>query len=824
MAAKHGKCTTCYANVCTTNRTFESSPAMGFVYDPEVQLAQIFPNPSSLSNIDSVLDYIQKQKSYSNAQIASQISQYKQPIHVLLDIADLTKSISDVREKSIVAQKDILEMTASIKRLDTIKKNLVLSMKVLKRLQMLVSAFNTLTEVAQSRDYEKIASYLGAVKELMVFFKPYKSIDEVGALTQQLRKTQNKLVEDVFIDFEESFTNNITNDKLVFGCEVLELADSKNKDRLLTWFYNLQLKEILSIFSTSDEAGGLENLSRKYIFFHNILKNIRSNHLKVFPPLWQVDLELSKLFCKMTNQDLSSQLSSVPSAIILEALTKTLEFEKSLNEIYNTADFSNMILGLFEPYLTTWVDEQDSVLKSKFMEFYSAPKIPNEFANAGTAKELLAIMKVNNVPNFADSSVELFKVFQRVLLQIIKLSNGVILVDLAQLYAKYLSEYHYKILAPIVQQIDISPKGIDPIKYLTMVLNTADYMNNNIDDLEDKFGKLIDKAYKDRISFQPSKDLYFELIGKTIKSLTSKISNDLQFSWRQFENHNWQTMESVSDTSAYMEDFVLVLEESCGIILPLIIRESYVRTFCDRLLELMMNTFINKLTTIKPLSAIILEQILLDVSVLKSFFKTLPLYADINLDKENLAKDGSTTIPKNYTRYMNSQFAKLEILLKLLMTPVLPIDSLTENYLNLIGDKSQDNFVEFLKLKNVERARQPKYIETFKLQITLHSDLIESSPIFSALRNQSQSQEAVHPSSQAPPSQVDIREVFSKSPEPQFAEFLKTNSAKIQNIKLNNRLKDLAINSETHVNKLNENFKNFGKFFRKDFNHDGQEG
>lgn len=797
---------------------------MGFVYDPEVQLAQIFPNPASLSNIDSVLKHIQKQKAYSNAQIATQISQYKQPIQVLPDVAALMSNISKVREKSIVAQKDIMEMTTSIKRLDTIKRNLVLSMKVLKRFQMLVSAFNTLTEVAQSRDYEKIASYLGAVKELMVFFKSYKSIDEVSVLNQQLRKTQNKLVEDVFIDFEESFTNNITNDKLVYGCEVIELADSKNKDRLRTWFYNMQLKEIQSIFSTSDEAGGLENLSRKYIFFHSILKNIRSTHMKVFPPLWQVDFELSKLFCQMTNKDLETQLKSVSSAVLLEALTKTLDFERSLNEIYNTNVFSSMILGLFEPYLTTWVDEQDSVLKEKFMEFYSAPKIPSEFASASTAKDLLLIMKVNNVPNFAESSVELFKVFQKILLQIIKLSNGAILVDLAQLFSKYLSEYHYKILAPIIQQVENNLKGIEPIKYLTMVLNTADYIKNNIDDLDDKFGKLIDQTYKDRIDFETSRDLYFELIGKSVKALTIKISSDLQFSWRQFENHNWQTIESVSDTSTYMEDFILLLEEECGVILPLIIRESYVRNFCDRLVELLINSFMNKLTVIKPISAVILEQILLDVSVMKTFFESLPLYADLNSDKESRANDGTSAVPKNYVRFMNSQFSKLEVLLKLLLTPVLPIDSFTESYLNLIKDKSEENFIELLKLKGVEKSRQVKYLETFKLQATMHSDLVESSPIFSALRSQNQTHESIHPSSQAPPSQVDIREIMnSKSPEPQFAEFLKTNSAKIQNIKLNNRLKDLAINGETHVNKLNENFKNFGKFFRKEFNQDAQE-
>ncbi|EEQ39319.1 putative vacuolar sorting-associated protein [Clavispora lusitaniae] len=792
---------------------------MGFVYDPEEQLAQIFPNANSLSNISSVIDHLHRHRKLSSAKIASEITNYKQPIHVSSDIVELTQKIAQIRRKSMETQKDVLAMTASIKRLDTIKKNLTLSMKVLERLQMLASSFNSLMEVAQSRDYEKIATYLGAVKELMSFFKAYKSIDEISALTQQLGKTQNKLVEDVFIDFEESFTNNIPNDKLVYGCEILELADRKNKDRLLTWFYNMQLKEIQSIFNTSDEAGDLENLSRKYIFFNNILKNIRSNHMHVFPESWKVDWELTKLFCKMTKQDLSTQLqqSTVKPGVLLEALTKTLEFEKSLNEVYNTTEFSNMISGSFEPYLKTWVDEQDSVLKSKFMEFHSSPKIPNELMGPETAKDLLLVLKVNNVPNFADSSVELFKIFSKILLQIIKLSNGEILIELSRLFSKYLSEYHFKILAPIVQQAEGNPKGIEPIKYLTMVLNTADYINNNINDLEDKFKKLIDPTFKERINFDSSKNLYFELIGKTVKALTFKISIDLQFPWRQFENNNWQTMDGVSDTSTYMEDFVSILQEDCRIILPLIIRDSYVRNFCDRLVELVVNAFINKLNSIRPLTLVNVEQILLDVTVLKRFFKTLPLNADINFDKDKVQEGAEKSIPKNYTRFMNSQFLKLETLLKLLMTPSVPIDSATESYINLIGDKSEDNFSKFLSLKNIEPSRQQKYMETFKLQITLHPDLVESSPILSVLETEDQVHENTHPSSQAPPSQIDYKEVLgSKSPEPQFADFLKTNSAKIQNIKINNPLRDFSINGEGHVNKLNENFKNFGKFFRTD--------
>lgn len=793
---------------------------MGFVYDPEIQLARLFPSEDSLNDIDAVLDHIEKHKQAANVRLRQEIAAYDHPIDLHQDIGELTDSFRDIKQKSSNTQDAILLMTASIQRLDTTKRNLVLSMKILKRLQMLVNAFNSLTDVVLTRDYKAIATYLGVVKELMEFFKPYKSIDEIGTLNQLIHKTQNKLVDDVFIDFEDSFTNNFTNDKLVYGCEILELVDAKYKDKLLTWFYNLQLKEIQSIFNTADEAGSMENLSRRYIFFNNILTNIRSHYLNVFPELWKVDLELSKLFCKVTNQDLSSKLSgsNIPSTVILEALKKSLDFEKSLNETYKTNAFDKIILGLFEPYLTTWVSEQDSLLNQKFMEFFSAPKIPNELNAPLTADDLLAVLKVNSVPNFAPSSVELFKTFQKLLVQIIKLSTGEILIDLSRLFTKYLREYHYKVLIPILNQTNSNTKGIEPLKYLTMILNTADYVINNTNDLQERMEKLIDARFRLKINFESPKDLFLDLIGKSIKATVLKVSIDLQFLWRQFENNGWDTMEFVSDTSTYMDDFVSSLKENNRVILPLIMREGYSRSYCDRLVEMMVNTFSNKLTLIKPLSIINIEQILLDVSVLRKYFSILPLYSDPTFDESRRNDENELPIPKAYARFVSTQFTKLETLLKLLLTPTLPVDNIVESYFNLIGDKSLTNFTKFLELKSIEKVNQAKYIENFKLQLTIQNDLIEDSTIFAAFKSENQGNLA-HPLSQPAPQQIDPKElVSSKSPEPNIPDFLKTNTAKIQNIKLNNPLKDFALNGEQHVNKFNENFKNFGKFFRKDAN------
>lgn len=796
--------------------TTHPTNSMTFVHDPKAQLPQLFPDEDSLKNISAVLDYLQKVKSASTARIEKCLSSYEHPVDVRLKIASLTASYEQLSERAEDAKLKIDEVTRKIQKLDTVKQNLVLSMKVLKRLQMLVSAYNSLNEVVSTRDYEHIALYLGAVHELMAFFKAYKSIDEIALLHQRIHQTQNKLVDDVFIDFEDSFTNNFTNNNLRYGCEVIELVDPKYKDKLLTWFYNLQLKEILSIFSASGEAGSLENLGRRYIFFTNILTNIRTNYLLVFPESWGVDLELAKLFCVKTGQDISSLLSfrKTSCSTLLDALTKTLDFEKQLNATFDTTSFTKIILRLFEPFLQVWIDEQDSVIKSKFTELYTHPKIPPEILAPTTCSELVDMLRKNGVPNFAPSSVELFKLFQKSLQQTGTVSTGKTLFDLHGVIKKYLTEYLDKILAPTLKTAMEHPKGIEPIKYLTMLFNTADYVIKNMDDLLERLKKLLDETYKDRIDFSAENDMYFDLINRAIRSLVQKVSVDLSFPWKQFENNGWDTVEAVTDTSNYMEEFIKTLHEDHRMICPLIIRDSYVRNYADKLVEMIVNGFIARIVQLNALSIIAIEQILLDMSTLKKFVISIPLYADPNFDEANPPE--TSAAQKVYVRHLNPQFSKLETLLHLLLTPTLPVDNVVEKYMVLIGDKSVNNFKKFLVLKGILTTDRPKYVENFKLQITLPNSLKDESPVLSDLVIQTADGTMTHPASQPEPEVIDFREAVSKSPEANLPDFLKTNTTKLQSIKFNNALKDFSFGGDNHVNKLNENFRNLGKFFRKD--------
>ncbi|EGW34625.1 protein required for protein sorting at the late Golgi [Spathaspora passalidarum NRRL Y-27907] len=769
-------------------------------YDPTNHLHEIFNSPDSLDELPQLLSHVNQYKLELSKQIKHDINTYNsQPTRIASlnsNISSLIKSIEEVKSNANETQTSITLMTSSIQQLDCYKKNLVLSMTILKRLQMLINVNNQLSEIIHTHNYKEIHSLLGVVKQLLTFFKPFKSIDEINQINLLIIHSQNKLIDDIFIDFEEYVKSHNIDlaDQLIYGCEILQLIDVQYKEKLTNWFYNLKLKDFKTIFNNFDEAGSLDNLNRRFIYFNKILTDIQQNYKDIFPENWKIDHEISIMFCKLTKQDLTNLLPKhkSDSKIILENLTKTLEFEKSLNASFQTNEFNQLISSVFEPYLFVWVQEQDKLLNTKILEFSSSSQLPIEFQES---KDILTILKVNNVPNLSNSCTELFKNFHKILTQILKLSNGEILIELAKLFSKYLFEYHNRILLPLIP-MDEDLTTNESLKYLTMILNTGDYLVNNIDDLSNKFQTLVQSQYKSRIpSFDSSQEIYSQLINKCISKLIVKLTNDYRICWREFFNMNWQSLDQVNDVSSYMSELKSITLKNIQIILPLIIRESFIRNFNDKLIEHLVHSIANNLKSIKPLTVLSVEQILLDVYSLKDLALKLPLYAD-----PNYSEASDKTCSKSYEKFVVSNFHNLESLLKLLIVPSLPIETLIESYFELIGDKSITNFIKVLNLKEINN--QFEYIENFKLQLTIGTGDLQTSNKLLQVLEEEEPIVSGHSSRGVTP----IPEVMSPMLLP----------AKKNLNQFERNLREFAMTGENHVNKLNENFKNFGKFFRKE--------
>ncbi|KAI3404668.2 VPS53 [Candida oxycetoniae] len=768
-------------------------------YDPTTHLSEIFDSPEMLSQIPQVLSHINQYKLQVNKDIARLKSRYDATTMLDNDIEELTADIRDVKQSAKSTNATITRMTSSIQNLDCYKKNLVLSMTVFKRLQMLINVNNNLKSIISTHNYREIYSKLGVMKELLSFFQQYKSIDKINQIHLMIVHTQNKLIDDVFIDFEEYLKQEKMGEKqeanLLYGARILELIDVKYKSKLLNWFNNLQLRDLKNIFSQADdEAGSIEGIGRRFIYFNKILKQVQQ--LKIFPQEWQVPIGIIHEFCKITKYDLTNTLRSrrFNSDALIASLTKTIEFEKQLNsEFPQETEFN--LSKVFEPYLSIWVQEQDKYLQAKFLEFASTPQLPEELI-----KDINA-----SVPNIAVTSIELFKLFQKILTSILKLSHGEVLIQLAKMFNKYLFEYLNRILMPVLPRNDEDIVGTEAIKYLTMLLNTADYIVGNIEEINEKLQFVIQEESKSKLPTLNS-DIFLQLVNKSISALLVKLTNDYKPCWREFFNIDWQNMESVGDLSSYMFDIKQITQDNLKMILPLIIRDSYVRNYNDKLVELLVTTIANNLRFVKPLTITSLEQTLLDVISLKETCLKFPEFAN---------KQSS----KSYLKYVNTHFQELESILKIIMVPNKPIENYIESYFELIGGRSVSNFIKILNLKKIDKSVHYKYVDNFKLQLSIDDDSSDHphhiNQLLTNLEDDDMNQLGSGNGSGTGASGAIIAAIPGRLSSPPASGV----SSPMLLPKMNQfekNIRELAISGETHVSKLNENFRNFGKFFRKD--------
>ena len=111
-------------------------------YDPTTHLNKIFSSPDTLNELPQLLNHVSQYKRQLTEEINKSTAKYER-VDLSEDISHLATSIGEIKRDSSMTKQSISQMTGSIQRLDCTKKNLVASMTLLKRLQMLVNVNNT---------------------------------------------------------------------------------------------------------------------------------------------------------------------------------------------------------------------------------------------------------------------------------------------------------------------------------------------------------------------------------------------------------------------------------------------------------------------------------------------------------------------------------------------------------------------------------------------------------------------------------------------------------------------------------------------------------
>jgi hypothetical protein len=725
-----------------TNGDPSPDPLDAVVYDPIGHLNAIFSHPSTISSVSQTSEVL---RAYENEldndiaelveeQVTSNAENVQRIQAAKADLSELFKKIDEVRERAWKTEREITEMTADIKQLDSAKKNLTLSMTALKRLQMLTTAYEQLRALGKTRQYRDCAQLLQAVIQLMAHFKSYRSIDQIATLSRNVADIQRELLEQVCEDFEITFAKGEVTQKrgvLSEACLVMDALGETARSRLITWYCNTQLREYRQVFRGNEEAGSLDNISRRYSWFRRMTKTYDEEHVSIFPPLWKVNEVLTNAFCEGTRDDFKGILSkSVRSGqtldvnLLLSCLQETLDFEHSLDRRFANPSrastdtlmssespvFSQAISEAFEPYLGVWVEAQDKQLAALLLRYrQQPPKPPDEDFHSQLV---------------ISSSTELFTFYRHSLAQCAKLSTGGSLAELSKVFSKYLDQYAQQVLLSYISERPTgqTPSRIPSLEDLILVLNTADYCYTTCNQLEEKIKGRIDDNLKQSVDLQSQADSFMGIASAAVRGLIRKVEAELEPCWREMRNSPWNKFENVGDQSPYVGELLSRIKTKSEEILQLLHKNQYSRAFADNLVELVSNAFIGNIYLCKPISETGAEQMLLDSHTLKSgFVAVLP-----------------TPAPAGFVKRVNTSFMRIEALLKTMQVRPSPPEALVQAYLIHIADRNDSNFRKVLDLKGIKSKQEQSHLVDL-LQIHRASDnhapnLQPSNPLFAALQ------------------------------------------------------------------------------------------
>jgi len=593
------------------------------------------------------------------------------------------------------------------------------------------------------RQYRECASLLAAVLELMAHFRSYRSISQIATLSRNVVDLKAELLEQVCEDFEMAFVKGEVETRkgmLAEACQVIDALGDTAKQRVVNWYCNTQLREYRQVFRGNDEAGSLDNISRRYSWFKRMLKVYDEEHVGIFPPGWKVNEVLANSYCDGTRDDYKGILQramrkeggkSLDVNLLLSALQETLDFELYLDrrlasdprastDTMSSKDdrsltFGKTISEAFEPYLSLWVDAQDKALSQMIPKYRTQPLRPPDSSEED----------FNPNSSVLPSSIELFHFYRQTLAQCAKLSTGSKLLDLSKTFSKYLDEYAETVLSFYLNPPDRA--AALPIEEISVILNTADYCHTTTAQLEERVKSRIDKPLDAQIDFERQGDNFLAVVSKVIASLVRRVESSLDPAWREMRNTSWARMDSVGDQSGYVGVLLERLKDATQEIMAVIGKDVWRRSFCDRIAEAVVMGFLSSIVSCRPIGSVGAEQMLLDAYVIKKALEEL-----ITMRKADNA-EAPAQPPQAYLKHVSRTLGKLDALLKTLQVSTSPAEGIVQAYLIHIGDSSPTNFKKVLDLKGVRKTEQAGFVELFKAHVPAHDGLVENSPMMAGL-------------------------------------------------------------------------------------------
>ncbi|SCU94012.1 LAFA_0F19372g1_1 [Lachancea sp. 'fantastica'] len=673
-------------------------------FDAEPALRTILETPGSLDGIDQLIQATRAAKFVLEDDIVKGVDEShrpKEPVSVTSGVVSefhqLLVEIGDITALSRETESAISQLTKDISHLDNAKRNLSQTMAFFQNLEQLTESYFQCRALLESNNFKDMIPSYNVMSGLVAYLQQYKSVQEVGDIVAKVTRLQSQTLSEVKKIYQDLLNTHSIAKKGVDestlregACALLE-TNSGAKTDLIDWVVNKLLYEVSEIFQVDDEAGSLENLSRRYVYFKKVLNGFNSEFAQSFPKDWDLPIKLTAKFYSITRKDLSillqRELKDNPSIdTFMGALQTTLEFEKYIdvkfsNRLNAEAGFER-ISKSFEPYLVLWIQHQDSLMNSKILSYMAENKITQ-------SSDSLVL----------PSSADLFRRYRSLLSQTLDLiqsgsGRDQMLRELATFFNNWLTTYLEKILRPllIAPNVKIENKE-EAMTYTLLLLNTADYCTTTIRQLEEKLIEYLSDNKSLDEPFEKVQAQYGSIISSAMDVLlNSLIAPDIAFAWREFDNTDWRNVQ-VEDYSRYTFTLKELFRNEQSImrkIIPRFNRELYSWSFMGKVIELTCDGFMGCIVRLlKPrppfanlnnprslqISQVISigEQLQLDTECLR---QALASWADDLADLIN----GNAASSKRIKKHIEKSFEQLVTFLKLLTVPLDDPETYQDNY------------------------------------------------------------------------------------------------------------------------------------------------
>lgn len=654
-------------------------------------------------------------------------------------ITELMSRIHDMKNQAKKSEQTVNEITCDIKQLDNAKRNLTSAVTMLNNLHILVESVEKLKEIYNKNEYRQAASILASIQDVMRQFADYKHIPQISHLSSEIDKLCANITDRINFDFKRLFelpsakrSMSKEDVKLIAeACLVVSLLGDDTRENLIKWFIELQLTEYKALFKeTQLQMSSLNGVDKRYAWLKKHLLEFEEKYGFLFPPPWQMSERMAVEFCRLTKASLTSIMTNNPNEVKLDpfmfAITKTTAFEGLLAKRFSgetissgetegkSHAFEGIISSCFEPHFKVFIEAQESAIQ----------KLLDQFVDEH--QKLMKSSTINQSSFVFPSSNKLFQQYKNSLVQCVQLTNKTALLDLHEVFKRYLRDYNYKVLqihlknptlsssiplnkisvgSGLLQSLlrdDSSRSKIEPAPVCSVIL-TADYCLETTQQLEKKLKERIEASLNARIDLKPELNLFNELINGCIQLLIQRLEFVVEPAFSAMIKTQWSAVETPVGNSPFVEE----ISNSLQVQFP-IIRDhlkdglKYFVQLCNKFVTIFTHKYITNLFRCKLLSQGGAEQLLLDTHTLKKFLINLPCY-----------KSEIKTAPASYTKAAIKGMSKAEMILKVVLVPHNTPASFVESYFKLLPESNANEFQRILEVKGVKRNETSQLLEAY---------------------------------------------------------------------------------------------------------------